>query len=81
MRNTPLSHYAEHLCMTIFALTKDREQERLISWPPQANSVAPEPPRPDFPKPRHFGYIRSAADKWSGFWLDVSNSFHNLPVT
>lgn len=66
--------------MTIFVISKDPSHERLISWPLQANVLAPTPPKPEFSKPRHFSYIRSAAGLWSGFWLDAANMFHNLPV-
>lgn len=54
MRTTPLSQHSDRFCMTFFAINKHQEHEGLISWPRQVNKIAPEPPRPYFPKPRHF---------------------------
>lgn len=80
VRATQLSEHADVLCMTIFAISKDPQHERLISWPRHANELVPAPPKPDFPKPRHFGYIQTTPETWSGFWLDAANMFHNLAV-
>lgn len=80
MRTTPLSQYADVMCLTIFRITKDTETERLISWLRQANALVPKPPKPYFPKPHHFEYITTSDGPWKGFWLDAANMFHNLPV-
>lgn len=66
--------------MTVLVIGKDLEHERPVSWLRQANALAPNPPRLYFPKPRHFGYILSAAEQWSCFWSDAANMFHSLPV-
>lgn len=67
VRLTPLSQHAGELCMTIFAISKDQTHERLISWPRQANELAPYQLKPEFSNPKHFGYAMSAAGRWSGF--------------
>lgn len=58
MRSTKLSNYASTLELTIFAITKDAEHDRLISWPRVSNRFAKIPPPPDLPDPSLFQYMR-----------------------
>lgn len=81
MRLTTHSNYADHICMMVFAISKDMQQQWLISSPCQANTPETNTPMFDFPRQNHFGYIRSTTKKWSWLMLDDSNMFHNLPVT
>lgn len=41
MSITPLGHHVDVPYMTVFAIRKDSNHERLISWPRQANELAP----------------------------------------
>lgn len=80
---TKLSNYAHLLQLTIFAIKKDLNTDRLISWPRLANLFSKLPPKPDLPDSSLFEYLctdmkLSATE--AGIYLDVSNMFHNMPL-
>lgn len=82
-RHTKLSNYAHLLQITIFAITKDINTDRLISWPRLANHVSLLPPKPDLPDSSLFEYLcvqRSENIDEAGIYLDVANMFHNMPL-
>lgn len=64
---TSLSRYADELCLTLFEITKDMDQNRLISWTRLANATAHKPPKPELPKQRNFECITTIYDTWKGF--------------
>ena len=72
---------ANTLTMTSFAVVKDQERDRLISWPRVQNASFPDPPYTELPNPGNFTNLRHReAASLSGFFLDVENMFHNVPL-
>lgn len=67
--------------MELYAIRKHWKDERLISWPLQANALPPNIPKPKFAKLGYFRYIKSASQQWSGLLLNTTNAFHNLPIS
>lgn len=67
--------------MTSFAVVKDTNADRLISWPRSQNSLFLEPPEVDLPDTSLFSRFHVAARSEAlGFACDVSNMFHNLQL-
>ena len=65
--------------MTSFAVTKNGERDRLISWPKVQNMYMPDPPYTDLPNPSHFDKLRQPGNNQLGaFYFDVENMFHNI---
>lgn len=83
IRATELRNYAHLLQLTIFAIKKDLNTERLISWPRIANLFSMLPPKPDLPDSLLFEYLCSDMKlraTEAGIYLDVSNMFHKMPL-
>lgn len=78
MRQTDLSNYASTLELTNFAIRKDANYERLISWPRITNLYAKISLSPELPDPSLFQLTRADDIKKSAIYLDVSNMFHNM---
>lgn len=53
-RTTPLQKFADHMQLTLFAVSKNPETDQLICWPRVGNEFCPSPPKPDFPDPSLF---------------------------
>lgn len=67
------------IAMSAFAVTKDEDSDRLISWPRFQNALLPPPPTVDLPTPDLFGRLHiSPSMKCAAFAADVSNMFHNI---
>ncbi len=67
--------------MTSFAVVKNEQKDRLISWPHVQNSDFLDPPKVDLPDPFLLSRLRIAANsKLSGFALDIANMFHNIKL-
>lgn len=79
-RATKLSNYADILELTNFAITKDADNDRLISWPRITNTFAKPPPPPDLPDPSLFQFLVCDQEKQKWTYLDVSNMFHNMGI-
>ncbi len=70
---------ADALTMTSFAVAKDMNRDRLISWPRIQNENFADPPEVDLPDPSLFSRLRiSSNSNLSGFALDIENMFHNI---
>ena len=63
-----------------FAVVKDFQRDRLISWPKLQNAAGPVPPNPQLPNPAYWNYIRDDSSSLLGFHIDVSDMFHHLPL-
>jgi len=66
--------------MTSFAVVKDSENDRLISWPREQNLHFADPPHVDLPDPSLFSRLRLASAKVSAIALDVANMFQNVAL-
>lgn len=69
------------LTLTSFAVCKDREKDRLISWPRIQNELFAEPPDVDLPHPGVLARMHLHGERvqaTEGFELDVANMFHQL---
>ena len=71
---------ASDIEMSLFAVTKSRTRNRLISWPRVQNDAAPPPPYTSLPNPAMFGAIRMRGSAPGAFFLDISNMFHNITL-
>lgn len=66
--------------MTIFVITKNQSQERLILWPWIFNDLCSDLPSPDFPEPTHFNQFLHEDGTLKLIYLVISNMFQNLPL-
>lgn len=65
--------------MSLFAVRKDDDADRLISWPRTQNDLFLNVTPIDLPDPSLFGRLEIARDAaLCGFAIDVSNMFHNI---
>ena len=70
---------ASKITMTSFAVRKDQNHDRMISWPRVQNSYMPQPPHTELPSPDMFSSIRVPdSATLSGFYFDIDNMFHNI---
>lgn len=74
-------HLANALTISSFAVCKDEQRDRLISWPRVQNLYMPDPPYTDLPNASHFDKIREPQClDLAGFYFDVGNMFHNIKM-
>ena len=77
--SAPFSKLADQITMTSFAVNKDSERDRIISWTRVQNLFLPEPPLVNLPSPVVFSRLRvSKKGPLGGFYLDADNMFHNI---
>lgn len=73
---------ADRITMTLFAVKKDDNCDRLISWPRMQNDFILNAPYVDLPTPNLFQNIRTATHGFLlGFYLDTSNKFHCIRLS
>ncbi|KAI0563493.1 hypothetical protein FGB62_38g110 [Gracilaria domingensis] len=71
------SKLANKLTMSLFAVVKDANNDRLIGWPRVQNAFMPRPPITDLPIPDLFANIKLKSHIESfGIFFDKSNMFH-----
>lgn len=75
--STPLQRMANKLQLTLFAVSKTPNTDRLISWSCIINQLCSDPLEPDFPYPSLFAQVRSIGSIQSAIYMDVNNMFHN----
>lgn len=61
----PLHRVPNQLQLTLFAVSKSLDKDRLISWPRVCNTFCTLPPEPDFPYPSFLSQVRWIGDKKS----------------
>lgn len=77
---TPQSSFTAIIEVTLFAVSKSHYKELMISSPGLVNRFCEDPPAPDIPESSLLSFIKAWPGKLSGFYLEVSNIFHNLPL-
>jgi len=74
-----LRRLRDALTMSSFGVTKDKDSDRLISWPRVQNEWFLPSPSPCFPDPSAFSRLfADESPTGAGFALDVANMFHNI---
>ena len=66
------------ITVTLFAVTKNADTDRLISWPRTQNDFLPTPPRTSLPDPSLFASLTAPTSNLSAFFLDIKDMFHNI---
>lgn len=62
------------ITMTLFAVVKEKEQDRLIRWPRIQNEHMSKPPYVDLPAPDLFTIIcMDSSTNVLGFFFDIAN--------
>lgn len=74
------SKLADFIQITLFAVTKSPEEDRLISWPRIQNHLLSDPPHTHLPSPDLFQSIMVKSPSLSAFNFDVANMFHNIAL-
>lgn len=73
---TALQKIKNQIQLTLFAVAKSPDSDRLMSWARVVNYFCPDPPEPDFPDPPLFAQVRSVGASRSAIFLEVDNMFH-----
>ena len=82
LENPEYTMLADSLITPPFAVVKDRERDRLISWPRIQNFIMPDAPCTELPNQGHFHKIEDKEkSSLSVFLLDFENMFHNIRMT
>ena len=66
--------------MSLFAVTKDKTSDRLISWPRIQNALFPDTPLVSLPNPGLFDHITCSQPPLSSINMDIQNMFHNISL-
>lgn len=68
------------LTMSSFAVSRDANKDKLISWPCVQNVELVEPPAIDLPGPSIFARLLVGAGKRRAFDLNIANLIHNIAL-
>ena len=66
------------ICCTLFAVTKNADNDRLITWPRTQNEFLPEPPKVSLPDPSLYPGLQTPTSNLKACFLDVKDMFHNI---
>lgn len=72
---------SDRITISSFAVCKDKDSDRLISWPRIQNCLFARPPDIDLPHPGVLSRVHVPEDRakaTKGFEMDVANMFHQL---
>ena len=70
---------ASYLIMSLFAVRKDAQRDRMISWTRTQNEMMPDPPYGDLPDPSNFRRLRMPDNAdLQAFHFDIENKFHKI---
>ena len=74
----PTGTHPSPLIMRSFAVRKDEQRDRLISWPKHQNEHFPPPPNPELPNPSFWNNLLLRDCQPSAVYFDVTNMFHHI---
>ena len=66
--------------MSIFAVLKSEDSDRLISWPLLTNLFSPDAPKVSLSEPSLFNLIDYSEAQLSSITADAEKMFHNITL-